>query len=287
MAGKRKPRKSRRTGAAAGPGAAPVRPSGRKQKPQRIPPGATDSVLRESVDAARLDRKREDPTTEWGGEARETWRIFRIISEFVEGVDELRGLGRAITIFGSARMPRSSPEYGATVEIARALAARGYTIITGGGPGLMEAANKGARRGKGKSVGLGINLPAEQKLNRYLDVGLEFKYFFVRKMMFMKFSSGVVIEPGGFGTMDEFFEGLTLIQTRKTAPIPLVLFNKSYYSGLVKWLRDTMLARGSIGEEDLDLWLLTDSVDEAVEYLDHHIGGAPSEGVAGPAEDDY
>jgi hypothetical protein len=223
------------------------------------------------MDEGRLREKGGDPTIDRGGEAREMWRIFRIISEFVEGVDELRGIRRAITIFGSSRAPRSTPAYGATVEVARALAARGYTIITGGGPGLMEAANKGARRGKGRSVGLGINLPGEQKLNRHLDVGLEFKYFFVRKMMFMKFSSGIVIEPGGFGTMDEFFESLTLIQTRKTARIPLVLFGKDYYRGLVTWMRDALLQHGAIDEEDLELWLLTDSVDEAVEYLDTRI----------------
>lgn len=260
--------------------------SGARPRPHKLAAGLSDSVLRESTDEQRLRMKGEDPTIERMDDAREMWRIFRIISEFVEGVDELRGISRAITIFGSARMPRSAPEYGATVEIGRALAARGYTIITGGGPGLMEAANKGARRGKGRSVGLGINLPMEQMLNRYLDIGLEFKYFFVRKMMFMKFSSGIVIEPGGFGTMDEFFEGLTLIQTRKTARIPLVLFNRSYYSGLVKWLRDSVLANGAIDEEDLDLWLLTDSVDEAVEYLDHHIQALPKDVVAGPDVDD-
>ena len=273
MAAKRKPRKSKRgdAGAAAGPGTEPVQRTRKKKKPRRLPRGASDSVLRESVDGARLDRKREDPTTEWGGEARETWRIFRIISEFVEGLDELRGVRPAITVFGSARTPKSSPHYGMTVELARELAALGYTVITGGGPGLMEAANKGARRGGGKSVGLGIALPMEQSLNRYIDIGLEFKYFFVRKMMFLKFSSGIVIAPGGFGTMDELFESLTLIQTEKTHPVPLVLLGVDYYKGLVDWLRRTMLAHGAIDEADLDLWLLTDSVQEAAEHLHAHI----------------
>lgn len=282
MAAKRKPRKTKRRQdeGPAGPGIAPVdRP--RKKKPKRLPRGVSDSVLRESVDGARLDRKREDPTTEWGGEARETWRIFRIISEFVEGIDELRGVRPAVTIFGSSRMPKSSPHYGQTVELARELARLGYTVITGGGPGLMEAANKGARRGGGRSVGLGITLPMEQKLNRWIDIGLEFNYFFVRKMMFLKFSSGIVIAPGGFGTMDELFESLTLIQTAKTRPVPLVLMGEDYYKGLVDWLRGTVLAHGAIDESDLDLWLLTDSVDKAAAHLDRHIqaaGGQTAEG---------
>ena len=175
MAAKRGARGSKRRGdeAAAGPGVPPVARPKQKRKPKRLPKGASDSVLRESVDSARLDRKREDPTTEWGGEARETWRIFRIISEFVEGIDELRGVRPAITVFGSARTPKSSPNYGSTVELARELAKLGYTVITGGGPGLMEAANKGARRGGGKSVGLGIALPMEQSLNRWIDIGLD------------------------------------------------------------------------------------------------------------------
>ena len=240
----------------------------KRQRPLTLPLGASDSVLRESMDETRLLSKGEDPTIDPGGDAREMWRIFRIISEFVEGVDELRGVQRAITVFGSARMPKSARYYGMTVELTRALAGRGYTVITGGGPGLMEAANKGAKRGGGKSVGLGINLPMEQSLNRYLDIGLEFKYFFVRKMMFMKFSSGVVIAPGGFGTMDELFEALTLIQTRKSRRVPLVLFGKDFYEGLVRWMRKSMLENGTIDEADLDLWLLTDSVEEAIAYLD-------------------
>ena len=229
-------------------------------------------MLRESVDRARLDRKSEDPTTEWGGEARETWRIFRIISEFVEGIDELRGV-RA----GHHRVRQlADAEVVADLRLdrrarSRARAAAGTRSSPAAAPGLMEAANKGARRGGGKSVGLGIALPLEQKLNRWVDVGLEFKYFFVRKMMFLKFSSGIVIAPGGFGTMDELFESLTLIQTGKTRPVPLVLFGVDYYSGLIDWLRRTVLAHGAIDEADLDLWLLTDSVHEAAEHLDRYI----------------
>jgi len=265
MAGKRSPQDGLRR-----PGSKNARRKPRR-RPAKLLPGVSDSVLRESVDRGRVRCKGADPTVDPAADARETWRIFRIISEFVEGVDELHGLQRAITVFGSSRAPRASPEYGRIVDLARALALRGYTTVTGGGPGLMEAANKGARRGGGKSVGLGINLPMEQKLNRYLDVGLEFKYFFVRKMMFLKFSSGVVIAPGGFGTMDEFFEALTLIQTGKTRRVPLVLFGVDYYRGLVRWLRNTMLDAGAIEADDLDLWLLTDSVEKAVDYLDRHI----------------
>jgi hypothetical protein len=236
-------------------------------------------VLRASVDRGRLRKKRADPTVDTAGDARETWRIFRIISEFVEGVDELRGIRPAISVFGSSRLPRSSAYYRMVVELSRALAQQGYTIVTGGGPGLMEAANKGAKRGGSRSIGLGINLPVEQKLNRWLDFGLEFKYFFVRKMMFMKFSSGVVIAPGGFGTMDEFFEAVTLLQTRKTHPVPLVLFGTDYYRGLMAWLKGTMLAQGAIDDSDLDLWLLTDSVDRAVEYIVERVGGTATDAV--------
>lgn len=257
----------------------------RRPRPVRLPPGSSDSVLRESVDRAKIHRKREDPTTDTGGEAREMWRIFRIISEFVEGVDELRSVRPAITVFGSARTPKSSPYYGMTVKLTRELASRGYTIITGGGPGLMEAANKGARRGGGRSVGLGIALPMEQKLNRWIDVGLEFKYFFVRKMMFLKFSSGIVIAPGGFGTMDELFEALTLIQTNKTHRVPLVLLGVEYYRGLVDWLRRSVLGSGAIDASDLDLWLLTDSVEKAADYMDERIkAAAEAEEVEGDYE---
>lgn len=266
---RRKANSSTSRGGAAGPGTAPQKK--KRARAARLRPGASDSVLRESMDESRLHRKREDPTTDTGGEAREMWRIFRIISEFVEGVDELRGVRPAISVFGSSRLPSSSPYYGKIVELTRELSARGYTTITGGGPGIMEAANKGARRGGGRSVGLGITLPLEQKLNRWIDLGLEFKYFFVRKMMFMKFSSGIVIAPGGFGTMDEFFEALTLIQTKKSRPLPLVLFGSDYYKNLVTWLRRTMLGHGMIDESDLDLWLMTDSVTTAADFLDEQI----------------
>jgi uncharacterized protein (TIGR00730 family) len=241
-------------------------------RPEELPaPTVRDTVLRAAENGVRLARKGRDPTIETGGDAREIWRIFRIISEFVEGEDELRGVRPAVTIFGSARTPRAARHYAIVVELARALAARGYAVITGGGPGLMEAANKGARRGGGKSVGLGIQLPEEQRLNGYLDIGLEFNYFFVRKMMFVKFAAGIVFAPGGFGTLDEMFEALTLIQTRKMRRIPIVMLGREYYHGLVEWCRGTLLAHGSIDERDLDLWLCTDSPEEAADYLDKHI----------------
>jgi uncharacterized protein (TIGR00730 family) len=240
--------------------------------PDAAPAAAPEgTVLKSAVDRARLRRKGQDPMIETGVDAKEMWRIFRIISEFVEAVDELRGIRPAVTVFGSARTPRTSRWYGATVELGRALTAKGYTVVTGGGPGIMEAANKGAKRGKGRSVGLGIRLPHEQALNSFLDIGLEFHYFFVRKMMFVKFSAGLVVAPGGFGTLDELFEILTLVQTGKMRRIPLVLFGVDYYTGLVEWMRKVMLAEGCIDERDLDLWLLTDSVSEAIAHLDRHI----------------
>jgi uncharacterized protein (TIGR00730 family) len=259
--------------------------------PRARPIEEEGSVVKALDGRARLARRGQDPMLDTGADAKEMWRIFRIISEFVEAVDELREVRPAITIFGSARTPRTSRWYGATVELARSLAGKGYSILTGGGPGIMEAANKGARRGKGKSVGLGIQLPHEQRLNSFVDVGIEFNYFFVRKMVFVKFSAGVVIAPGGFGTMDELFEVLTLVQTGKMRRIPLVIFGVDYYAGLVAWMRERMVEQGAIDKADLDLWLLTDNVSEAAEYLDRHIvdrtwwhgaGGAPR--PAAPAD---
>jgi uncharacterized protein (TIGR00730 family) len=263
-----------------GPGVAPGPAAAAQGLPAGAPAGrgatqpieSEGSVVRSGRGArTRLARKGQDPMLDTGADAKEMWRIFRIISEFVEAVDELSAIRPAVTIFGSARTPKSSRWYGATVEIARALAGKGYSILTGGGPGIMEAANKGAKRGKGKSVGLGIQLPHEQRLNAFVDIGLEFNYFFVRKMVFVKFSAGLVIAPGGFGTMDELFEVLTLVQTGKMRRIPLVIFGVAYYQGLVDWMRTRMLADGCIDEKDLDLWLLTDSVQAAVEHLDRHI----------------
>jgi len=172
----------------------------------------------------------------------ESWRIFRIISEFTEGVDRLSNLGYAVSIFGSARLPPENAYYHQAVEMAKRLAKEDFAIITGGGPGIMEAANKGAFESKTKSVGLNIRLPHEQTANPYQDITLDYRYFFVRKVMFVKHSMGYVCMPGGFGTMDEFFESLTLMQTQKIYPMPMILFGVKYWQGLIDWMKSTMIS---------------------------------------------
>lgn len=195
------------------------------------------------------------------------WRVLRITGEFVEGFDTLANLGRAVTIFGSARTKPDDPMYEAATETARLLAEAGFAIITGGGPGIMEASNKGAHLGGGVSVGLNIELPFEQGTNRYVQIPLNFRYFFVRKMMFVKYAEAFVIFPGGFGTLDEFFEALTLIQTGKIRGFPLILFGSSYWQGLLDWLRATLLAEGKIAEADLHLITVCDSPQEVCELI--------------------
>ncbi len=199
------------------------------------------------------------------------WRIFRIMGEFVEGFERLSALGPCVTVFGSARTKPDDPEYRLAETVARKLVARGFGIITGGGPGIMEAANKGAHEAGGLSVGLNIDLPHEQKPNPYIDSDklITFNFFFVRKVMLNKYAQGFVVLPGGYGTMDELFEALTLIQTRKAHPSPIVLMGSEYWKGLVDWLRDAMLASGRISPEDLDLFFVTDDADEAAETIDH------------------
>jgi uncharacterized protein (TIGR00730 family) len=192
------------------------------------------------------------------------WRVMRIQSEFVEGFGALAELGPAVSVFGSARTPVDSLEYAAGVRIGRALTEAGFAVITGGGPGAMEAANKGALEAGGISVGLGIELPFEQGLNPYVDIGVNFRYFFVRKTMFVKYARGFVVLPGGFGTLDELFEALTLVQTKKVTRFPIVLFGSEYWGGLVSWIRSTLIAGGKASEADLDLFHVTDDVDEAV-----------------------
>ena len=201
------------------------------------------------------------------------WRVLRIQGEFVEGFETLAELPPAVTVFGSARTPTDHPEYAAGRRIGKALAQAGLAVITGGGPGAMEAANRGAKDAGGLSVGLGIELPFEQGLNRWVDIGLDFRYFFVRKTMFVKYSQAFVCLPGGFGTMDELFEALTLVQTRKVTRFPIVLFGVAYWQGLVDWLRSTMLAGGKIGEADIALLHCTDDVDEAVALVRTSIEG--------------
>ena len=190
------------------------------------------------------------------------WRVLRIQGEFVEGFDRLAGLGPAVTIFGSARTKPEDPWFQRTVETARLLAEAGLAVVTGGGPGIMEAGNRGAREGGGVSVGLGIELPFEQGINPHVDIAVNFRYFFVRKTMLVKYAQAFVIFPGGFGTLDELFESLTLIQTGKISHFPIVLFGTEYWSGLLDWIRDTMLAQGTISAEDLDLITVSDSPQE-------------------------
>ena len=195
------------------------------------------------------------------------WRVLRIMGEFVEGFDVLAGLGRAVTIFGSARVTEDDPMYAATVETARLLGEAGFAIITGGGPGIMEAGNRGAQAAGAHSIGLNIELPFEQGINPYVETAVEFRYFFVRKTMFVKYAQAFVIFPGGFGTMDELFESLTLIQTGKVHNFPVILFGSAYWRGLVDWLRATMLAEGKISSPDLDLLIVTDSPAEVRDMI--------------------
>jgi len=195
------------------------------------------------------------------------WRVFRIMGEFVEGFDELATLSRGIAIFGSARTKSDDPDYQAAQETGALLAAKGFAVITGGGPGIMEAANRGAFEAGGLSIGCNIELPFEQKANAYQTLSLTFKYFFVRKMMFVKYSLAFVIFPGGFGTLDELFEALTLIQTKKIRNFPIVLFGTQYWSGMLDWIRAVVLTGGKISEQDFNIFHITDSPAEVVEIV--------------------
>ena len=195
------------------------------------------------------------------------WRVMKIQAEFVEGFNDLSEIGPAISVFGSARTPQDHPTYAQAEAIGRALAEAGFVVITGGGPGTMEAANKGALEAGGESIGLGIELPFEARLNDYVNFGLNFRYFFVRKMMFVKYSQGYIVMPGGLGTMDELFEAMTLSQTKKITQFPIVLMGVKHWEGLLDWMRETMLADGRIKQSDLDMITLTDDVDEAVELM--------------------
>ena len=200
----------------------------------------------------------------------ESWRMFRIISEFTEGFDKLNGLGFAISIFGSARLNEESDYYQQTRTLSTRLRQEGFSIITGGGPGIMEAGNRGAVTGNTHSVGLNIELPMEQASNQYQDISLHYRYFFARKVMFVKHSMGYVCMPGGFGTLDEFFESLTLMQTMKIYPLPVVLFGTTYWEGLISWMKNTMLPHGTISKGDFDFITLTDDVEEVVNIMVSH-----------------
>jgi hypothetical protein len=209
------------------------------------------------------------------------WRVLRIQAEFVEGFGLLAGMGKAVSVFGSSRSQPGSAQYELTTQITAALAGAGYAVITGGGPGIMEAANKGAASAQGISVGLGIELPQEQGLNEFVDIGLEFRYFFVRKTMFVKYSQAFVVLPGGFGTLDELFEAVTLVQTGKITRFPIVLVGSPYWSGLLAWLRDVVSGEGKVSPADLDLVSIADDPEEVVRIIrtahGNGAGGDPSE----------
>ncbi len=242
---------------------------GQKPREQRLGPVVR---RRKQMQAETTDQRLLDTTgpADWVHE--DPWRVMRIQSEFVEGFGALAELGPAISVFGSARTPLDSPEYEAGVRIGRALTEAGFGVITGGGPGAMEAANKGALEAGGTSVGLGIELPFEQGLNQYVDIGVNFRYFFVRKTMFVKYAQGFVVLPGGLGTLDELFEAMTLVQTRKVTRFPIVLFGSEYWQGLIDWLHKSVVAQGKASARDIDLFHVTDDIDEAVAVVTKDAG---------------
>jgi uncharacterized protein (TIGR00730 family) len=255
----------------------PKRPPRRRAGRTSITPKASQ-ILQDTAateDEKLLERR---PTPEFLDT--DPWRALRILSEFVEGFDAMAKVGPAVTIFGSARTKPDSALYKLARTIARRLAEAGYAIITGGGPGTMEAANRGCREGGGLSVGCNIELPHEQGLNAYVDLGIEFRYFFARKTMFVKYADAFVILPGGFGTLDELFEALTLIQTRKVRNFPVVMVGSEYWAGLLDWIRGTLVAQGAVDEADLALLQLTDDPDEVVRIIRAFSAAESGESVA-------
>jgi uncharacterized protein (TIGR00730 family) len=218
--------------------------------------GEGDQRLRQADEG--LLQRQEDP----GFVHTDPWRVLRIMGEFVDGFDVLARVGMAVTVFGSARIKEGSPYYDAAREVGRGLAERGYAVITGGGPGLMEAANRGAQEAGGLSIGCNIELPHEQSPNPYANLSIDFRYFFVRKTMFVKYSEAFVVFPGGFGTLDELFEALTLIQTAKVERFPVVLYGSEYWSGLLDWVRGRLLSEGMVYQSDLDLIQVVDSTEQ-------------------------
>src|SRR4051794_7622535 len=222
---------------------------------------------RDQVDGSTTDQRLLDSRGASDWVHTDPWRVLRIQAEFVEGFGALAELGPAIACFGSARTKGDDPFYAKGIELGRKLVEADFAVITGGGPGAMEAVNRGAAEAEGVSVGLGIELPFEQGVNEYVNIGINFRYFFARKTMFVKYSQGFVVLPGGLGTFDELFEAMTLAQTRKVTSFPVVLIGVDYWSGLLDWLRGTVLADGKISEADLDMLTLTDDVDEAVSIM--------------------
>jgi uncharacterized protein (TIGR00730 family) len=258
-------------------------PDGRSPRPTRhrgpivLRGGEPDTQTQgTTTDARLLDRR---GPTDWVHT--DPWRVLRIQSEFVEGFGLLAELPRAVSVFGSARTPRDHPHYEAGVRIGAELARAGYAVITGGGPGAMEAANRGASEAGGLSVGLGIELPFEQELNEWVDVGISFRYFFVRKTMFVKYAQAFVILPGGFGTLDELFEALTLVQTRKVTRFPVLLFGSEYWGGLLSWIRSTLIESATISADDVELFRLTDDVDEVIAVVQEAAAARQQEGTPG------
>ena len=239
-------------------------PSEKTQARQSGAARVVDDSIRSFTGAVTEDEKLLQP-----GQSRDdfrqtdTWRVMRIMGEFIEGFDNLATIDKGVTIFGSARTHPDDPQYQAAQEVSRLLAEAGFAIITGAGPGIMEAANKGAKVGGGRSIGCNIELPFEQGANPYVDTLVNFRYFFVRKTMFIKYSNAFIIFPGGFGTLDEAFEALTLIQTGKIYQFPVILFGRHYWAGLIRWLQSRVLGEGKISPGDLDLMLLTDDPQEA------------------------
>lgn len=225
------------------------------------------TLRREQVPASTTDQRLLESRGPSDWVHLDPWRVLRIQAEFVEGFGMLAELGPAVSVFGSARTGRDHAEYALAEKLGAGLVEAGYAVITGGGPGVMEAANKGACEAGGVSVGLGIELPFEQSMNEWVDLGINFRYFFVRKTMFVKYAQGFVVLPGGFGTFDELFEALTLVQTRKVTAFPLVLMGSAYWGGLLDWMRSTVLPDGKIAAADLDLVLVTDDPAEAVAHI--------------------
>jgi uncharacterized protein (TIGR00730 family) len=252
-----------------------TRPSPRYRSPKNpVPVTEDERLLRRSTqplvsptqplsqEQVKEERHAQERAIHFDYTLTDPWRVFRIMSEFVEGFDALAHIPPSVTIFGSARLKPDTPAYQAAVETARLLARAGFGIITGGGPGIMEAANKGAQEGDTCSVGCNIQLPYEQKSNQFLDISLDFKYFFVRKTMFIKYAEAFVIFPGGFGTLDELFEALTLIQTKKVSHFPVILYDSTFWNGMLTWIRETLLPLGTVNEEDLRLLYVSDDPHE-------------------------
>jgi uncharacterized protein (TIGR00730 family) len=225
------------------------------------------TLRREQVEHSTTDQRLLDTHGPSDWVHSDPWRVLRIQAEFVEGFGALAELGPAVSVFGSARVHADEPEYALGKEVGRLLVEAGYAVITGGGPGAMEAANRGACEAGGVSVGLGIELPFEQGMNEWVDVGVDFRYFFARKTMFVKYAQGFIVLPGGFGTFDELFEALVLVQTKKVTSFPVVLLGHAYWDGLVDWLRSTVLPGGKVNVRDLDLFSVTDDPAEAVRIV--------------------